>query len=181
MDIIAHGLWSGLGVRWVKRRRPVPVTTAGLAVGVSILPDIVHLLPVTIWAIFGLGTIDQLFAYATAVPGSEPAMPSWVGLWSHHLHCTMHSAIIATAFTLALRRWWATIWLPLAGWWLHILIDVFTHSAEFYPVSVLYPITYRGFDGIAWNTPWFVVVNYSALLLCWVAGRNRTPKEKPQA
>ena len=76
MDIIAHGLWSGLGVRWVKRRRPVPVTIAGLAVGVSILPDIVHLLPVTIWAIFGLGTIDQLFAYATAVPGSEPAM--WV-------------------------------------------------------------------------------------------------------
>lgn len=64
----------------MKRRRPVPVTIAGLAVGVSILPDIVHLLPVTIWAIFGLGTIDQLFAYATAVPGSEPAMPSWVGL-----------------------------------------------------------------------------------------------------
>jgi hypothetical protein len=44
------------------------------------------------------------------------------------------------------------------------VIDVFTHSADFYPSPVLYPITQRGFDGIAWNTPWFVVVNYTALV-----------------
>jgi membrane-bound metal-dependent hydrolase YbcI (DUF457 family) len=75
----------------------------------------------------------------------------------------MHSAPIAAAATLlswlALRR----LWIPLLGWWSHIVIDVFTHSAAFYPVPVLYPFTYRGFDGLAWNTPWFLAVNYAAI------------------
>ena len=52
----------------------------------------------------------------------------------------------------------------------------FTHSADFYPSPVLYPITQRGFDGLAWNTPWFLVLNYSALgligLWLWLA-RNK--------
>ena len=46
-----------------------------------------------------------------------------------------------------------------------MLIDVFTHSADFYPVPVLYPFTQRGFDGLAWNTPGFQAINYSAWLL----------------
>ena len=29
----------------------------------------------------------------------------------------------------------------------------------------LYPITQRGFDGIAWSTPWFLAANYLALVL----------------
>ena len=57
------------------------------------------------------------------------------------------------------------MWLPLLGWWSHIVIDVFTHSAEFYPSPVLYPFTQRGFDGIAWNTPAFMAANYLALAL----------------
>jgi hypothetical protein len=38
----------------------------------------------------------------------------------------------------AVRR---TLWLPLLGWWSHIVIDVFTHSADYYAVPVLYPFT----------------------------------------
>lgn len=57
------------------------------------------------------------------------------------------------------------------GWWSHILIDVFTHSADFYPSPVFYPVTYWRFDGLAWNTPWFMVANCMALaivaLLVW--------------
>lgn len=63
---------------------------------------------------------------------------------------------------------------PLLGWWSHIVIDVFTHSADFYPSPVFYPLTYWGFDGLAWNTPWFMVVNYLALAaLAVVAWRRR--------
>ncbi len=47
--------------------------------------------------------------------------------------------------------------------WSHIVIDVFTHSADYYEVPVRYPFTERGFDGIAWVTPWFMVLNYVAL------------------
>jgi len=48
------------------------------------------------------------------------------------------------------------------------VIDVFTHSADYYPSPVLYPITQRGFDGLAWNTPWFLALNY--FVLCAVGG-----------
>lgn len=48
------------------------------------------------------------------------------------------------------------------------MIDVFTHSADFYPSPVLYPFTLRGFDGLAWNTPWFMVVNYVALVAAFL-------------
>ena len=69
--------------------------------------------------------------------------------------------------------------MPLAGWWSHIVIDVFTHSSEYYPSPVLYPITDRGFDGIAWPTSWFMALNYAALgiagLWLWRSARKDNP------
>ena len=78
----------------------------------------------------------------------------------------LHSAVVAGAVTLLLWTIRQTLWVPLLGWWSHIVIDVFTHSADYYPSPVLYPITQRGFDGLAWNTPWFLVLNY--VVLCTV-------------
>jgi hypothetical protein len=42
------------------------------------------------------------------------------------------------------------------------------------PAPVLYPFTYRGFDGMAWNEPRFMVLNYLALVGCaaWVVRRR---------
>ena len=90
-------------------------------------------------------------------------MPPLVGSLSHHLHCVMYSAPIAGLVTLA--RWAVrrTLWIPLLGWWSHIVIDVFTHSADYHAVPVLYPLMQRGVDGIAWITPWISVINYVAL------------------
>lgn len=82
---------------------------------------------------------------------------------SHHLHCITHSAIVAGVITLLVWAWLRGLWIPLLGWWSHIVIDVFTHSADYYPSPVLYPITRAGFDGVAWNAPWFMVLNYAAL------------------
>jgi hypothetical protein len=39
-------------------------------------------------------------------------------------------------------------------------MDIFAHALW----PVLWPITRQGFDGIAWNSPWFVVLNYAILL-----------------
>ena len=75
----------------------------------------------------------------------------------------MHSAPIASVVTGAVWMVRRAFWIPLLGWWSHIVIDVFTHSADYYTVPVLYPFTERGFDGIAWVTPWFMALNYVAL------------------
>ena len=163
MDIVAHALWAGIGVAALRRRRPVTLGVTALTVALAALPDVLHLLPIAGWWLFGEGTLAALGAYAVAVPGQEPGLPPAVQFWSHELHCVMHSApvaALATAVVWAAKR---SIWLPLLGWWSHVVIDVFTHSADYYPVPVLYPFTERGFDGVAWNQPWMLALNYIAI------------------
>lgn len=163
MDILAHALWAGIGVAAVARRCAVTRHFAVLAVGLAVAPDIVQLLPVVGWTASQPGGWATLGAYATALPGSEPELPPLVESLAHHLHCLLHSAIVAAAITAAAWRFRRRLWAPLFGWWSHIVIDVFTHSAAFYPSPVLYPITRQGFDGIAWNTPAFMLANYAAI------------------
>lgn len=127
------------------------------------LPDVFHLLPIIGWWLLGDGSLAIVRAYAIAVPGQAPPLPPLIALWSHHLHCVTHSMVVAGAVTLLLWTIRRTFWIPLFGWWAHIVIDVFTHSSDYYPSPALYPITQRGFDGLAWNTPWFLVLNYVAL------------------
>ena len=176
MDIVAHTLWAAAGATVLHRRqrlsRPAVIATLVLAA----LPDLIHLLPIAGWWLIGDGSFAALYAYAVAVPGQEPGLPPLVQLGSHHLHCVMHSAPVAALATGAVWVARRPFWIPLLGWWSHIVTDVFTHSADYYAVPVLYPFTDRGFDGIAWTTPWFMALNYLALVAVGVwllAGRQR--------
>ena len=180
MDIVAHTLWAAAGAVVIHRRRPLSRATAMIALALAAVPDVIHLLPLAGWWLFGDGSFAALRAYAVAVPGQEPVLPQLVGLLSHHLHCVMHSAPIAAVTTLALWAVLRTLWIPLLGWWSHIVIDVFTHSADYYAVPVLYPFSYRGFDGIAWITPWFMALNYAALATvgAWLLMSRRRPEAR---
>lgn len=163
MDIVAHSLWAGVGIVVAARRWPVSANQARTTVALAALPDIGQLIPIAMWALVGDGTWAALRAWALATPGTEPWVPAGVQAWSHTLHCLMHSAIVASIITTIAWLRWRWVLVPLAGWWSHIVIDVFTHSNDYYPSPVLYPITERGFDGIAWPTPWFMALNYAAL------------------
>ncbi len=176
MDIVAHTLWAAVGATVLHRLRPLPRPTAIATLVLAAVPDVLHLLPLAGWWLFADGSFAALRGYSLAIPGQEPPLPPLVQAWSHHLHCVMHSAPIAalvTGILWAVRR---TFWIPLFGWWSHIVIDVFTHSADYYAVPVLYPFSSRGFDGVAWISPWFMVLNYAALtaLSVWLfRGRKR--------
>lgn len=177
MDILAHALWAGVGTTFAARRIPISRPTAVATVALSTLPDLGQLLPLLVWVVAGDGTMATVEAFARASPGQEPALPPLVSLASHHLHCTMHSAVVASVVTLLLWLLLRKFWIPLAGWWSHIAIDVFTHSTAFYPVPVLYPISYLGFDGVSWHQPWFQAINYAALALCML-GLFRTRQRR---
>ena len=164
MDILAHALWAGVGITLARRRMPISPRTVALTVGLTVVPDLLHLLPIVGWWVVGDGSFATVQAYAVAVPGQEPVLPPLVNLWSHHLHCMMHSAVVAGAVTLLLWAVLRSFWIPLLGWWSHIVIDLFTHSAEYYPVQVLYPLSNYAFNGLAWNTPWFLLLNYALLV-----------------
>lgn len=176
MDIVAHGLWAALLCRWQGRESPMRRTTAAWTVGLAVAPDLVQLTPIVIGALVLPEGWTALQAYFHGLPHYQPVLPPQVELVMHHLHCTMHSALVATVVTLLV--WWRLqrLWWPLLGWWMHIVIDVFTHSADFYPSPVLYPITQQGFDGWAWNNPWLLMVNYIFILLLWVITKDRRPR-----
>lgn len=163
MDIVAHGLWVGAGAVWLHRHQPVSRRTVALALGLTVLPDLVQLLPLVWWVVFRAADGALLLAYIRGVPGAEPVLEPALATISHHLHCVMHSALVAGAVTAVCWVVVGRFWWPLAGWWAHIVIDVFTHSADFYPSPVFYPLTQRGFDGVAWNTPVFMAFNYLML------------------
>lgn len=170
MDIVAHTLWAGFGAIWLaRRRRDVTRTTVATTMALAALPDVIQMLPVLGWWGMGGGSWASVLVFAVALPGREPVMPEAVTWWSHTIHCVAHSAVIAAGVTLLLRAWRRALWVPLLGWWSHIVIDVFTHSADYYASPVLYPFTQRGFDGIAWITPWFMALNYLALTAAGLA------------
>lgn len=174
MDTLAHTLWAAAGATAVHRRRPMPRRTRAATLLLAALPDLLHLLPIVGWWLLAGGSWAVLQGYVVAVPGQEPALPAQVQFWSHTLHCVMHSAPVAALVTGALWPWRRACGMPLLGWWSHIVADVFTHSADYYAVPVLYPFTQRGFDGIAWTNPWFMGLNYLALAACgWWLWRTR--------
>jgi hypothetical protein len=179
MDIVAHTLWAAAGAAAIHRHRPLSRPTVVATLALAALPDLLHLLPIAGWWLFADGSFAALRGYASAVPGQEPGLPALVQFWSHHLHCVMHSAPIAALVTAAVWAVRRAFWIPLLGWWSHIVVDVFTHSADYYAVPVLYPFTERGFDGIAWTTPWFMALNYLSLALAgfWLLQHRRPRRD----
>ena len=97
MDILAHGLWAGAAAVAVSPRRP-PASLWAWTTALAVMPDLGHMLPVTGWAMTTLSSADW-WQYATASPGQEPLMPEAVAGWAHHLHCVLHSAVVAAAVT----------------------------------------------------------------------------------
>ena len=179
MDVISHALWAGAAGLWLRRRRPeITVRMVGAMVVLGAAPDIVQMLPVVAASAGEGNPLRFLYVHVTALPGSEPVMPAWAHAASHHLHCALHSVVIAALATIVVRVA-KPAWLPaLLGWWLHIALDVPTHSADYYPVPIFYPLSYWGVKGIAWTEPAVLAVNFAALAIAY-AGLSRMGRRKP--
>lgn len=65
------------------------------------------------------------------------------------------------------EHWWLVPW-EMLGWLLHILTDIPTHSYRFYPTPFLWPFSSFKFSGFSWGTPWFLIANFTALIVVYV-------------
>lgn len=174
MDIVAHALWAGAGGRWLERRALVGRGTLWGIVALAVAPDVVPMAPVVVHALSGADAWGLVAAYAGATPATEPALPPAIAVWTHHLHCAWHSLVVVGAVTAAAWLALARVPLVLLGWWSHVLIDIPTHSADFYAARPLYPLSDAPFDGIAWNEPAMLAANYAALAVtyAWLLRRR---------
>lgn len=152
MDVFAHGLWSAA---IYNKKRVVWAVIWGIT------PDILS---------FGI-----LFGFSAVFHGSLPfsggpppleSLPPFV----FTLYNITHSLVVwAVLFGLALSYLKRIPW-EFTAWALHIVIDMPTHSTSFFPTPFLWPLPQPFFiNGISWGVPWFMALNYGAILLVYFA------------
>jgi hypothetical protein len=73
--------------------------------------------------------------------------------------------LLAAVLIFVLKK---KIFWELGGWFLHIVIDIPTHSYEFYPTPFLWPFSELHFNGFAWGNIWFEAINYSLILIVYL-------------
>lgn len=154
MDILAHGLWGGVGFYPQGGKRFAQALTLGMA------PDLLS---------FGLFHVTRprwlKLRLLGEISGPPPLdiLPEFV----FHAYNLTHSLVIwGLVFTLiwAIKR--RPPWLFLA-WGLHVLCDIPTHGTSYFPTPYLWPFPTPLINGISWAAPWFMITNYSALLIAY--------------
>src|SRR3989344_3455353 len=173
MDIFSHAFWAAAAaksvntkIKYFKKRKPINVLWVALW---GVAPDISAFAPIFISGafVFLLGTGEMSVFQIPHPSDMEPAEGNGLLVFklTKALYNIGHSAIVfAAVFILASLIFRRLRW-EMLGWFLHIIIDVPTHSYKFYPTPVFWPLADWKFDGISWATPWFIAVNISAIVL----------------
>lgn len=167
MDILAHTLWTTAAARKVnaiaKKKGKLYQLNLVWTAFWGIFPDL-----------FAFSIPFFIAFYKVIVEGknfisfdNQHKVADGLNL-SHSLYQYSHSLVI---FVLVFIIFWVIRRRPpwvIMGWALHILIDIPSHSLAFFPTPFLFPISEYHFPyGIAWSNTWFMILNYSALLVVW--------------
>ena len=139
MDIISHGLWGGLSSGQKNKK----MFWTAFAIGVS--PDLFS---------FGLLFAGRILGLVSGPDWSAgPPDPASIPQFVDSFYNVTHSLVI---FALVFGLVWfirKKPFIPLFAWAAHIVLDIFTHSVDFYPTPFLWPVSDFVIDGISWGQP----------------------------
>ena len=149
MDILSHALWGGAALGRKKRNEFL------LAVGFSLMPDFLGEGIMFLLVILGL----------PGMPGLEHGHPDITEFpaYAQGFYNATHSLVL---FSLVFALVWLLKkkpFLPLAAWGLHILIDIPTHSFRLFPTPFLWPLSGFKVNGIGWESPLVLALNWTLL------------------
>jgi len=185
MDIFSHGLWAGVAAKAVNKssviagkiKRPLKVWYTVLW---GVFPDLFAFALPFVWMFWNIIFGDLKFSDFPRPETVEPAVRDTLPVFqiASGLYNISHSLIV---FVLVFALIWFFLrripW-EMSGWFLHVLIDIPTHSYKFYPTPFLWPISEWKFDGFSWGVPWFIILNYSAIILAYWFLRRRKSKTR---
>ncbi len=174
MDIFSHGLWAAAAYKGAndfalkpKSKKPLRIWLAAFW---GVFPDIFSFTVPFIWIFGGLVLGKLKFSDLPGPKTLEPLVsPKLNGVleFSKSLYNISHSFIIfAAVFGILYLIFRRPIW-EMGGWFIHILIDIPSHSYQFFPTPFLWPVSGFKFDGFSWSNKWFMIINYSLLVLVW--------------
>jgi hypothetical protein len=147
MDIFSHMLWGGLAFGWRKR--------LFYAMLFGLLPDFIPFFPFFLYRLFK----------GTFVWGRPPleTFPSWV----FPVYNTTHSLFLAVLLFFVIRSISKDLSFSFLAWPLHILMDIPTHTKEFFPTKFLFPLSNFCINGFGWASRRFLTIDYSLLFLAF--------------
>lgn len=156
MDIIAHGLWTNAIYKGVQRRKR-SVKEIIEIIFWSDFPDFF-----SFGAIFILNAIRLDFGWRGETYYIAH-LPKWFYLFHDILYSLPVFVLIFFLIWLIKKR---PYWL-IGGWFIHILIDIFTHKT-FFPPHFLWPFFPNvHLEIISWANPIFMIVNYGLLAIIY--------------
>ena len=177
MDVISHALWSGIIARLInfKRRARLKISLAAFW---GAMPDVFAFAPLFAWLLFKIFILGEMNVASIQHPEDfEPPQADTFFIYqlTNFLYSLSHSLVV---FILVFVLLWLLRkkFIELFAWGLHILIDIPTHSFQFYPTPFLWPFSDYRFNGFSWADPWFLFFNYSAILLVYMALRWKSGK-----
>jgi len=169
MDIFSHGLWAAAAAKGVNKsqnKRRVNVWATAMW---GIFPDLFAFVIPFAWMIVAFISGDISGGDFHVRPaGEELTNPNMVVVsqFSHALYNMSHSLFIFAIVFLGVWLYFRQARLELLGWLLHIVIDIPTHTAAFFPTPIFWPFfDWKFLYGFSWGQPWFLILNYS-LLAC---------------
>ena len=145
MDIFSHALYGGAAFG----RKSIKKYFLAFLVGMS--PDIFS---------FGILWLSVHLGISPSIDWSKdhPDM-SQVPFYVHNLYDLTHSLIIFLAVFSLVWLWRRKpLWI-LGAWGLHILVDIPTHSFQFFPTPFLWPFSDFEVNGIEWGRPIIFIPN----------------------
>lgn len=176
MDVISHGLWTTILARVVNKKTTKRLNSR-FFVFMGVFPDLFAFAPLFGWLIYNLLFGGSQSSHLPEPEAIEPARGNSLLILelTPKLYTISHSLIVfflVFGLLCLLKR---RIILEMTGWLLHVLIDVPTHTYQFYPTPVLWPLSEWKFNGFSWAEPWFLVFNYSLLLIVffWLKIKKR--------
>lgn len=193
MDTLSHGLWATAVAQGVTIKYPGKIKPGRMALW-GVVPDLFAFTPVVVWMLWQILYNGVPFA---DIPRPELMSPEerngiFILRLSETLYHISHSFISFLVFFLLTgslrwlhpqrqrhredvhpravghpRRSFRPPW-EMAGWCVHVLMDIPTHSGLLYPTLFLWPLSDWYFDGHSWGTLWFMIANYSCLLMVFL-------------
>lgn len=150
---MAHALWSTAAAAGARRKLARPVHLAWAAFW-GVFPDLVS---------FTIPAILRIWWRLTGVsksllPDAQGPHFEWVWGLYNCTHSLLSFALVFGVVWLLARR----PVLEMGGWLLHIVIDTFTHRGWF-ATQFLWPLSHVHVDGLPWETPWLLLLNYAVL------------------
>ena len=163
MDIFAHGLWTGVAFSTLRRSTKQRFSIRW-AVFWGVIPDLfAFTLPfMTIIAavLFGQADVSEFGRHTESAPHNFPLQALTYTLYNLSHSLVFFALVFACAYVF--RK---NVPLELGGWLLHIIVDIPTHSYDFFPTPFLWPISDFRVDGFSWGSPIFMTINYSLIAI----------------